>query len=194
MSHFADLLAKSASKKQWHQMSPNSLIIDSNTYELNSNNISNLIHLNHPIQKFTIETDSHISVIGFENGLIMLASLDEKKVFDDFYYQLGSNETRILGLEIDFEKKVWVATDKRLIVLDQNLTKKKEFLIEKEREYSNISLPESNSQTLKLNFNGLKLIWFKGNLNLLIFDAKKAEIVNNLANIMNLSKKNYLRN
>lgn len=179
-------------KKEWHQMSPNILILDPSNYELNSHNIRALLHTSIIIQKFTLNEDG-IAVLAGENGEILKASFEDETIIEGTSYKLKDSNKTVYGIESDFENKVWISTSKRLTVLDENLKKLKEFKIDPNQAYSNISLPEKGTETLKINFNKMKLVWFKGNFEIVTFNAKRMDVMNIVTGVMNLGTQIILK-
>lgn len=166
-------------------------MLDPNLYELHSSNIKNILHSPINVKKFALTDKGSYIIIAGHDGQVIMAPLDSDDNLENFSFRFKKQPKEIFGLEVDYENKIWVASESKLVVLNQKLRKKKEFLVEDDMSYSDISLPDERFVSLRMNFNKLRAIWFRGNQGIITYDTKKMEPIAIVKSVVNLSKSNF---
>lgn len=146
-----------------------------------------VMNIKESILHFSLNSNGEFIIFINKKLVVKGASYHENRVMETPTYQLSSADSPILGFEIDFQDKVWIAMREKCIVLDQELNKLKEYPVKKGRSHTEISLPSPRTSSLSLSNNQVHIAWYQSNFRVLVINSKTLEIAHILRGLV----KNY---
>lgn len=85
---------------------------------------------------------------------------------------------------MDYDNKIWIALEKKLVIIDSEFNLVKEILINKAHQFNSLNKPEATKHTLKVSFDRMKIMWYKSNYEVVMFNAKTLQVEASNSNIV----------
>lgn len=157
-----------------------------------ANDIDTICYNDRKIQKFCVTSNGLLVVFVEDTGKIQLVSIPDQCIVPSLFYQLPEGEHTVLGMELDFQNKLWVSTVSHLYVINEDFKLVRSYEVEKSRTLNAISSPDQFTSNLCLSFDRMKVLWYKSNYELIQIHTKTLEILTTTKGVVKTGKFSYI--